>query len=602
MEKPFNPKVSIVIPIYNGEDYMEEAIESAVAQSYENLEIILVNDGSKDNTHNICENYQKKYPKLIKYIEKENGGVSTALNAAIENMSGDYFSWLSHDDIYYPKKVETQVGILNDFLEQGKDIKKIILYSNYELINKKGKHITNVVFDSELLNKKPAYSLLRGSINGLTLFIPKEAFEKIGTFDESKRTTQDYDLWMRFIKEYTFHHHEDILTKTRLHEKQTTNTSKVTVEEGNKLWLNICEMLNDSEKEELDGSIYNYYKNMYTFLKTHTNYEDATKHCEDKLNEIKEKTEGEIAKNHILVTVVIPYYKESEKELERAVVSVLNQTYSNIEILIINDSGDSKNIVLNNVLNKYKNSRNIKVIHNEENRGVSYSRNIGIQNAEGEYIALLDCDDEFLPEKTEKQLHEMVLSNAIFSHTSYIRFFESIESLVDSAKTNNSGNNNIFYDCQIATPTVMLNRKQVGDVRYREDLRVSEDQVFYLELFRKNENYLAIEDILAKVYINSKSSAFVYENMIQGAHNVFNYLIEEKYYIDYLKEFLLFTAYYQNILNSRKKIAKNMEDFISYDDKTMLEKMIYHYRLHGFRHLMGVIFRKILRSIKGQEK
>ena len=71
MEKPFNPKVSIVIPIYNGEDYMEEAIESAVAQSYENLEIILVNDGSKDNTHNICEDYQKKYPKLIKYIKKK---------------------------------------------------------------------------------------------------------------------------------------------------------------------------------------------------------------------------------------------------------------------------------------------------------------------------------------------------------------------------------------------------------------------------------------------------------------------------------------------------------------------------------------------------
>jgi len=70
---------------------------------------------------------------------------------------------------------------------------------------------------------------------------------------------------------------------------------------------------------------------------------------------------------------------------------------------------------------------------------------------------------------------------------------------------------------------------------------------------------------------------------------------------------LLFTAYYQSILNSRSKIEKNIEDFISYDDisyddKTILEKMIYHYRLHGFRHLIGVIFRKILRTIKGQEK
>ena len=249
MEKPFNPKVSIVIPIYNGEDYMEEAIESAVAQSYENLEIILVNDGSKDNTHTICEEYQKNYPKLIKYFRKENGGVSTALNLAIKNMTGEYFTWLSHDDVYYPEKVETQVNILNDFFKQGRDIENVILYSDYELINEKGKHISNVVFDSELLNKKPAYSLLRGSINGLTLLIPKEAFDTMGTFDESLRTTQDYDLWMRFLKKYTFYHHPDVLTKTRLHKNQTTNTSKVLMEESNALWINICEMLNDSEKK-----------------------------------------------------------------------------------------------------------------------------------------------------------------------------------------------------------------------------------------------------------------------------------------------------------------------------------------------------------------
>lgn len=117
--------------------------------------------------------------------------------------------------------------------------------------------------------------------------------------------------------------------------------------------------------------------------------------------------------SHIPVTVVITYYNETKEELERAVKSVLNQTYSDIGIILINDSGDSDNEAIS-IIGKYKDNKNIRIIHNEENKGVSYSRNIGIENAEGKYIALLDCDDEFLPEKIEKQVYEMELSNAIF--------------------------------------------------------------------------------------------------------------------------------------------------------------------------------------------
>ena len=95
------PKVSIIIPVYNGEDYLEEAIKSALNQTYKNLEIIVVDDGSKDKTGKICEKYINK----IKYLKKENGGVATALNLAIENMTGEYFSWLSHDNLYYKNKI-----------------------------------------------------------------------------------------------------------------------------------------------------------------------------------------------------------------------------------------------------------------------------------------------------------------------------------------------------------------------------------------------------------------------------------------------------------------------------------------------------------------
>jgi hypothetical protein len=104
------PKVSIIIPVYNGSNFLREAIDSALAQTYENIEILVINDGSKDNgkTEEIALSYGEK----IHYFSKENGGVSSALNMAIKEMTGEYFSWLSHDDLYYEDKVKRQIETL----------------------------------------------------------------------------------------------------------------------------------------------------------------------------------------------------------------------------------------------------------------------------------------------------------------------------------------------------------------------------------------------------------------------------------------------------------------------------------------------------------
>ena len=81
----FHPLVSIVIPVYNGANYMREAIDSALAQTYKNIEVIVVNDGSTDNTDEIAKSYGDK----IRYFKKENGGVATALNLGIREMRGE---------------------------------------------------------------------------------------------------------------------------------------------------------------------------------------------------------------------------------------------------------------------------------------------------------------------------------------------------------------------------------------------------------------------------------------------------------------------------------------------------------------------------------
>jgi Glycosyltransferases involved in cell wall biogenesis len=218
---PFNPLVSIVIPVYNGSDYLKEAIDSALAQTYLNVEIIVVNDGSNDNgvTREIALSYGQK----IRYFEKPNGGVASALNLGIQNMKGEYFSWLSHDDLYYPNKIEEQVRFIESI---GVDI---IVYSDFDLINEKG-----LVFSVSNLPPIDPYQFrfwltLESRLHGCTLLIPKHAFLTLGRFDENLLTAQDYDLWFKFSSSYRFIHLAKVLISSRQHSNQGTKSMPNTV-------------------------------------------------------------------------------------------------------------------------------------------------------------------------------------------------------------------------------------------------------------------------------------------------------------------------------------------------------------------------------------
>ena len=92
------PKVSIIVPIYNVEKYLEKCLESLVNQTLQEIQIILVNDGTKDNSGEIAKEYQQKYPKKIIYLEKENGGLSDARNFGIPHATGEYIAFLDSDD------------------------------------------------------------------------------------------------------------------------------------------------------------------------------------------------------------------------------------------------------------------------------------------------------------------------------------------------------------------------------------------------------------------------------------------------------------------------------------------------------------------------
>lgn len=315
-------KVTILIPVYNGSNYLKEAIDSALAQTYKNIEVIVVNDGSNDDgkTKRIAESYDKK----IKYYEKENGGVSTALNLGIEKMTGDYLCWLSHDDKYYPNKVERQIKELEKYDD------KTILYSNFALIDENGEKFDEIYYDHEMLTKKPDYAVLRGAIGGITLLIPKQSLKDCGKFKEELRCTQDYDMWFRMLDKYTFRHMEEILTMTRIHRNQDTNTSPRVLTEGNKLWINMTENYPDKKKVEYEGSLYLFYKEMENYL-LNTPYKETTEKVGAKAKEILESEKEKISKSEITVIIID---NGNKKDLDKTIESIQKQTFNNIKIII----------------------------------------------------------------------------------------------------------------------------------------------------------------------------------------------------------------------------------------------------------------------------
>lgn len=219
-----NPLVSIVIPVYNGANYLKEAIDSALAQTYSNIEVIVVNDGSCDN--GATEAIAKSYGDRIRYFAKENGGVSSALNMGIAQMRGEYFSWLSHDDAYTPTKVESHIAKMNE------DNADCVFYCGSAFIdadskpmNRKTRNLQSGFYTYDKMLSAIFHGYMPG---GCALLIPKKHFDAFGTFDTQLRYMQDADMWYRFLTGGVNFvcHREDLGVLSRVHGQQVTVTSK----------------------------------------------------------------------------------------------------------------------------------------------------------------------------------------------------------------------------------------------------------------------------------------------------------------------------------------------------------------------------------------
>lgn len=386
----FNPKVSILIPVYNGANFIKQAIDSAIAQTYKYIEIIVINDGSTDNGE--TEKIALSYGDKIRYIKKENGGVASALNVGIKEATGDYISWLSHDDIYKPYKIEKQVEVLNKLND-----KNTLIFSNVELIDEKGDIFCTTNYSNLLTHEELCqgiYPVIKGTVNGCSMLIAKQCFDKVGLFDEKLRTSNDYAMWLKLFKEFKCHLIEKPLIQYRIHKNQDTTKSPYTLKEANQLWVDIINNLDEEQIKEWGFEPFNVYMDLY-FQMYYSKYNNAYPIAYKKAKNVYNNSSPK-------VSIIMPCYN-AEKYIEKAIQSVLEQTYRNFELIIIDDNSDDKTA---QIIEKFaENDFRIKyVIKNKSERGISASMNKGIEMSRGKYITRMDSDDVIVPEKIFRQV------------------------------------------------------------------------------------------------------------------------------------------------------------------------------------------------------
>lgn len=254
----FHPLISIVILVHNGANHMREAINSVLAQTYDNYELLLINAGSCDNGE--TERIAKSYEDKIRYIAQKDSDMATALNLGIKEARGEYFSWLSQNDRYLPEKIESQVAFMKQF-----ELTDAAIFANHVYIDCTGKRTEeNVFFDVPPENvflelyKRPFFC-------SSALIIPRRAVLAVDGFSEHFKTAYSYEFLLKICRNIHFVQQNVVLVESIRHSLQG---SAAVFEQSNEIRdLHRCNLpyaLQDAAKK--------YKENLIVYLTRLTKY------------------------------------------------------------------------------------------------------------------------------------------------------------------------------------------------------------------------------------------------------------------------------------------------------------------------------------------
>jgi len=202
------PLVSVIVPVYNGERYLRAALDSAIAQTYNHTEVIVVDDGSTDRSPAILNEYGHR----IRVLSQQNAGQAAARNRGAETCNGDWIAFLDQDDLWDPDKVKTQLQLA--------DVDADVIHSNARAVDAQERVLQTSLRRSPLQGNLRLLDLIRSNhILTLTAMVRRQAFEQVGGFDPANRYgTEDYQLWLRLAaKGFRFSYIDAVLASSRKH-------------------------------------------------------------------------------------------------------------------------------------------------------------------------------------------------------------------------------------------------------------------------------------------------------------------------------------------------------------------------------------------------
>lgn len=206
--------VSIVLPVYNGEKYLKESIESVLSQTYKNWELLILDDCSTDNTAQISKEYSEKDKRIHYYKNENNLRLPKNLNKGFSLASGDFLTWTSDDNRYRPTAIEKMVSKLTDNNAN-------FVFASCRIIDEDGKEIEYI-----MVNKKSTEIIVGSNPVGACFMYTRKVYEEIGEYNPELTLVEDFDYWQRIYAAFGAETIEEILYDYRWHSGALTSTMR----------------------------------------------------------------------------------------------------------------------------------------------------------------------------------------------------------------------------------------------------------------------------------------------------------------------------------------------------------------------------------------
>jgi glycosyltransferase involved in cell wall biosynthesis len=539
------PKVTVLMPVYNSEKYLKEAIESILNQTFKDFEFLIIDDASTDKSVEIVSSYRDSRIRIIH--NDRNLGCAESLNRGVKLAMGEYIARMDADDISLPNRLEKQVR----FMEKNPDIG--ICGAWHESIGDD----EGAIWQTPVKHERICVELLFLScLSHPTVIMRREPILKNGLFyDESFTLAGDYDYWAKASKIVRLANMPEVLLKYRVYERAGNRKDirerftaiiiirqlrdllgsisekeyalhrgladpnigpiKDHLEEVNnwfarmrnangtrkiydrqsmewvlaQKWFQACRKLSVPELLKW-GKFWKYsfsYFSAFTLPQRIMSVYRFLRVMSQDLwkNGKTHKLNKIIAENDLKklkVTVLMPVHN-GEKYLREAMESVLNQTFMDFEFVIIDDASKDNSV---DIVKNYKDSR-IKLFLNEQNLGISKSCAKGVRLSKGKYIARMDADDVCLPKRIEKQVDFMEKNPDIGICGAWTESIGEIEGHVWQPPVKHERICiELLFLCSLAHPTVMMRKESIykNDLFYDETLVSGEDYELWVRAGR----------------------------------------------------------------------------------------------------------------------